>query len=73
MGVNEREFTPKEVLTIHEWSTAPPIVFDHSFDNEWIVLLRRSSGEIRLESSIAVCVDQDTGEVTYYGSLYDEG
>lgn len=73
LGADERGFVPREVLTIDEWDTAPPIVYNHSLENDWIVLLQRAKGEIRIESSRAVCVDRDTGEVTYFGSLGDEG
>lgn len=73
LGVGDPVFIPDEVRSMSEWSSAKPCVYGRSFDNEWIVLLRRTSGEIRIESTTAVCVDMDTGDITYYGSLNDEG
>lgn len=73
LSVDDTVFVPAEVRSMDEWDSVEPRVYGRSFDNQWIVLLRRASGEIRIESSMAVCVDMSTGEITYYGSLNDEG
>lgn len=75
LSVDDQVFTPEEVLTIEEWharKVAPPLVYGHTFENDWIVRLRRKEGW-RIEPSTVVCVERDTGEVTYHGAVFDEG
>jgi hypothetical protein len=75
LSIDVQEFDLADVRTLKEWldsGVRAPFVYNHSLENDWIVLLRRRVG-VRIESSMAVCIDRDTGKVTYYGSLNDEG
>jgi hypothetical protein len=75
LSVGDREFEPVSVLTREEWrdlNARPPIAYGRSFDNDWIVRLRRKEDR-RIESSTVVSVNRVTGTVTYHGSLNNEG
>ena len=61
-----------QVLKLSQVKGRAPLVYGHDFSASWIAYVD-TPDSLCLQSSTIVAIDQETGEVVYFGSAGDEG